>query len=116
MAREGVYPFTHARRPMHAAALLIAAASLSVDYGWRKADDGRLEYIIQVSPEQLANLKELPIASEIHPEAREAQRFVIQVGKGPLPREGGAAAESKKPVDDSEDKPIIRGQSTGDPY
>lgn len=103
---------------MHAAALLIAAASLSVDYGWRKADDGRLEYIIQVSPEQLARLDELPIASEIHPDAGQAQRFVIQVGSGPLPREAveaPARGDAPRPEED-EPEMTVRGQSTADPY
>jgi hypothetical protein len=126
---------------MHAAILLVAAASLSVDYGWRTAEDGTLEYIIQVPPEQLARLNSLPIASDIPPEAREATRFVIQVGSDPLPREGGKAAKDaslkpdepivrgqspeespekkspeKKPEEAESDKPLVRGQSTADPY
>ena len=86
---------------MNAAALLIAAASLSVDYGWRKAEDGTIEYIIQVAPDQLGDLARLPISSELPPEAREAQRFVIQVGDKPLPRE---TIEAKKPAAAKETK------------
>ena len=112
---------------MNAAALLLAAASLSVDYGWRKAEDGTIEYIIQVAPDRLGDLERLPISSELPPEAREARRVVFQVGDKPLPREKfesqkPAAADSAKKSSKPEklsvenDEPIVRGQSAADPY
>jgi hypothetical protein len=112
---------------MNAAALLLAAASLSVDYGWRKAEDGAIEYIIQVAPEQVGNLERLPISSELPPEARGASRFVFQVGDKPLPREAIEPDKlaSEKPANEKQapekettddDEPIVRGQSVADPY
>ena len=35
---------------MHGLALLLAAASVGVDYGWQPGPDGALEYIIQLDP------------------------------------------------------------------
>lgn len=69
-------------------ALLLAAASLGVDYGWQRTDDGSLEYIIQLEPALLQSLAEgEPIISEVHPDVRGVRRFRIVVGANRLPRE-----------------------------
>ena len=55
---------------MHSLALLVAAASLGVDYGWQPTDDGQLEYIIQMEPSLLPLLKQgKEIVTEVHPES-----------------------------------------------
>lgn len=84
---------------MHSLALLVAAASLGVDYGWQPAEDGQLEYIIQLEPTVLPLLKQgQEIVSEIHPDAKGVRRFRILVGKGDLPRESlPVAAPASEP-------------------
>ena len=75
---------------MQGLAIVLAAASLGVDYGWQPTDDGALEYIIQIEPELLIALqKGEAIVSEIHPDAAGVRRFRIQIGSKPLPRVGG---------------------------
>ena len=90
-------------------AILIAAASLGVDYGWRKTQDGQLEYIIQIEPGLLETIRGgEEITSEIHPDAAGVRRFCIRVGSGALPREvaakpksgGGIASPTSKPTFD----------------
>ena len=72
---------------MQGLAILLAATSLGVDYGWQPAEDGNLEYIIQIEPELIAALqKGEAIISEIDPEVRNVRRFRIQIGSGPVPR------------------------------
>ena len=72
---------------MHGFALLLAAASVGVDYGWQPDADGVMEYIIQIEPELLTALqKGEAIISEIHPDVTGVRRFRIQIGNGPLPR------------------------------
>ena len=72
---------------MHALALLVATASLGVDYGWQPTDDGQLEYIIQIEPSLVKLLGQgQEIVSEIHPDAKNVRRFRILVGTGELPR------------------------------
>ena len=74
---------------MQGLAIVLAAASLGVDYGWQTTDDGALEYIIQIEPELLIALqKGESIVSEIHPDAAGVRRFRIQIGSQPLPRVG----------------------------
>lgn len=78
---------------MHGIALLLAAASVGVDYGWQPDADGVMEYIIQVEPELISALqKGEAIISEIHPDARGVRRFRIQIGTAPLPRISPPAA------------------------
>ena len=80
---------------MHGLALLLAAASVGVDYGWQPGPDGALEYIIQLEPELISALKKgEAIMSEIHPDAHGVRRFRIQIGTEPLPRIAGQPATS----------------------
>ncbi|MEQ8790430.1 MAG: hypothetical protein RIC55_29310 [Pirellulaceae bacterium] len=69
-------------------ALLLATASMGVDYGWQRTDNGSLEYIIQLEPALLEALAAgEPILSEVHPDAQGVTRFRILVGSKTLPRE-----------------------------
>jgi hypothetical protein len=75
---------------MNGAAWLLALATLGVDYGWRLDEQGQIEYIIQVSPDQWESLRDSPegISSAIPPEVvRQVKRFRIVVGNGPLPQD-----------------------------
>ena len=74
---------------MNGCVWLLAVSALGVEYGWQPTEEGELEYIIQIEPELLKSLADgAQIISEIHPDVRNVRRFRIQVGKGPLPREG----------------------------
>ncbi|MFP6618783.1 MAG: hypothetical protein VB877_05510 [Pirellulaceae bacterium] len=82
---------------MQGLAIVLAAASLGVDYGWQPTDDGALEYIIQIEPELLIALqKGESIVSEIHPDATGVRRFRIQIGSKPLPRVGRPSLPAAK--------------------
>lgn len=81
---------------MGAAPLLIMLAAVGVDYGWQP--DGttsprgdNLEYIVQISPEQLDQIKSIgEITSAIDPEIQgRVSRMVVRVGTGKLPRNAG---------------------------
>ncbi len=83
---------------MQGLAIVLAAASLGVDYGWQPTDDGALEYIIQIEPELLIALqKGESIVSEIHPDATGVRRFRIQIGSKPLPRVGRPSRPAANP-------------------
>ena len=86
---------------MQGLAIVLAAASLGVDYGWQTTDDGALEYIIQIEPELLIALqKGEAIVSEIHPDAAGVRRFRIQIGSQPLPRVGKSShPDTETPTD-----------------
>jgi hypothetical protein len=79
---------------MDAVAIMLAAASLGVDYGWQRAGDGELEYIIQIEPSLLDVLRlGQEISSQIHPAAKGVKRFRIRVGSGEVPKEGAESAK-----------------------
>ncbi len=81
---------------MNAIALLVAATTLGVDYGWQPTEDGDVEYIIQIEPSLLEALKSgRDITSEIHPDVRGVRRFRIRVGSNALPREGSVASDDE---------------------
>ncbi len=59
------------------------------DFGWRIADDGALEYIVQLSPQvaEILQKSNNQFASHMPPElVGRATRVVVQVGTGDLPR------------------------------
>ncbi len=67
---------------------LVIAAAIGVDYGWQQTDDGQLEYIIQISPDQLDSLREgEDIQSFLPPEAEKVTCFRVQIGTGSLPHQ-----------------------------
>ena len=87
---------------MNGLAILVAAATLGTDYGWQPYGDGGLEYIIQIEPLLLDALaRGQPLTSAIHPDAAGVTRFRIQVGTGPLPREGRPPEPEPDPADSS---------------
>ncbi len=73
---------------MNSAAFLLATAVLGVDYGWRRTDDGQLEYLIQIEPALVRSFEQgQEIVSELPPEMRGVRRFRISVGNQALPRD-----------------------------
>ncbi len=69
--------------------VLLMVAALGVDFGWIPDDGGGVQYIIQVGPEKLADVRRAgEIVSTIPPEVRgHVSKVVIRLGEGPLPRE-----------------------------
>ena len=76
---------------------------MGVDYGWTLAEDGQLEYIIQIEPSLLQALEAgQVITSEIDPQVDHVRRFRIRVGNQPVPRQPplkALQAASARPID-----------------
>jgi len=93
---------------MGAAPVLIMLAAIGVDYGWQP--DGttstrgdNIEYIVQISPDQLQQLQSIgEITSSIDPAVQNrVSRIVVRVGTAKLPRDAGRIRE----VDSSSQPP-----------
>ncbi|MEM1068797.1 MAG: hypothetical protein AAGI63_07870 [Planctomycetota bacterium] len=69
------------------ALLLVAVGGMT--YGWKPDERGGVEYIIQIPPDQLDEIRRSgSISSVIDPAVRgHVSRVVVQIGDGPLPRE-----------------------------
>jgi len=69
--------------------LLIVVAGVGVDVGWTPTPDGRIEYIIQVTPEEIENLNlgDIIAASDVPQGFPPIAAYRIVVGRNPLPRE-----------------------------
>ncbi|TWT76332.1 hypothetical protein CA13_68260 [Planctomycetes bacterium CA13] len=68
--------------------VLLLAAAIGVTYGWQPDGGDGVEYIIQVPPDQMEQLRQSgEISSRIDPRVQgHVSRVVIRVGNGPLPR------------------------------
>ncbi len=72
---------------------LLAAAALSVDYGWQPLDGGGFEYIIQIEPELLDSLLAgESLRSDLPNYMRDVRSYRVQVGRGEVPRLGNPQA------------------------
>lgn len=70
---------------MNGVALLVAMATVGVDYSWRTTEEGQLEYTIQIEPEFLKALAEgEEIHSDVPPEAGDVQRVCVRIGTTPV--------------------------------
>ncbi len=87
--------------------VLVAAATLGIDYGWQPLDDGQLEYIIQIKPELLSAMQQgEDVFSELLPEVRGVRRIRVKIGNDPLPRLGSMPEiDDDSPADEAPDKP-----------
>lgn len=74
---------------MGGAPVLVLVAALGVSFGWTPDDSGGVEYIIQIPPEQLEDVRRSgQIDSAIPREIRgHVSRVIIRVGDGDLPRQ-----------------------------
>ena len=68
---------------------MLVVALVGITYGWHSDDNGGVEYIVQISPTELSEIRRLgEITSLIDPQvAGRVSRIRIQVGSGTLPRE-----------------------------
>lgn len=74
--------------------ILVAAATLGVDYGWQPRAGGGFEYIIQLEPETLQSLQRgEDVVSDIPPYLRNVRGYRITVGTGEVPRLGTPPTE-----------------------
>ena len=72
---------------MYSAAVILAAFSVGVDYGWQEADGGGVEYIIQIEPALISAMQEgEEIISEIPAELGHVRRFRIRIGDQEVPK------------------------------
>ena len=79
--------------------LVMAAATMGIDAGWKPADGGGLEYIIQLKPHELATLANGDnLFSDIPSDLKRVRYYRIQVGDGALPHENELIEE--EPVAD----------------
>ncbi len=81
---------------MGAAPVLIMLAAVGVDYGWHpdgttSSQGDNIEYIVQIAPDQLQQLKSIgEITSTIDPAVQgRVSRIVVKIGTGPLPQDAG---------------------------
>ncbi len=66
---------------MNGVALLVALSAWGVDYNVQTAEDGKLEYVVQVEPELLKSLADgQQIHSAVPPDAGHIERILIRVG------------------------------------
>ncbi|MEX0824844.1 MAG: hypothetical protein WD119_01690 [Pirellulaceae bacterium] len=74
--------------------VLLALAVVGVDYGYQPDSDGKIDYIVQVSPEHWDQAREAgEITSVIDPSVRgRVNRIIIRIGDGDLPRDAGSPA------------------------
>lgn len=93
--------------------LLLAAASIGVDFGWQPIAGGGVEYIIQIEPELLESLASgrADIVSEIPTFLRGVRSYRITVGTGPLPHHG-----EPPPVADASDQDAGMPGPEKDPF
>jgi hypothetical protein len=77
---------------MDAALMLLYLFAAGVNYGWQPAKDDQsgYEYIVQVEPELLDNMRRgepAPIESNVPPEVSPIRKVRIVIGRGELPRD-----------------------------
>lgn len=92
------------------AAILLAAATVGIDYGWQPLNSGGFEYIIQIEPELLDSLRAGEVLrSDLPTNLRDVRSYRIQVGHAAVPRIGNPQPEPKSP------EPVPETASTADP-
>jgi len=94
---------------MHAICFLVVAM-VGVDVGWRPAENGDLEYIIQIDPQQARTLKTGDVIEVgVRPQLRSVRQFRIVVGNESLPRQLGGESTPTPPI------AVVEPQASGSP-
>lgn len=97
---------------MHGITLLLIAA-IGVDVGWKPTENGELEYIIQIAPEQLQALKTGDVIEVgVRPMLRSVRRYRIVVGTDPLPRQSARPTTENQELEAevSQSAPVLSGR------
>ena len=69
-----------------------AAETTDVSHGWQAEKDGRVQYVVQLSPDLLGKLREGDeIYTNLYPEAGQIEQFIIVSGQSELPRKSAKA-------------------------
>ena len=69
-----------------------------ISHGWVATKDGRVQYLVQLTPDLLGKLREGDeIYMNIYPEAGQIQQFIVFSGQEVLPRKAPAAAVAAAP-------------------
>ncbi|GEM_PF-1114746 len=76
--------------------IVFTVACLAIQVGWRPMPDGGTEYIIRVSPEELADLKlgDVIAASDVPADLPPIKSYRIEVGLGPVERRASPAPDA----------------------
>ena len=93
---------------MNGLVLMLAATTFGVDYGWRRLEDGQLEYVIGLDSDTLQALEDgLSVRSDIPRDVRGVRRIRILKSTGNLPRDPvpSSPPSEKTPKDPPEDPP-----------
>ncbi len=97
---------------MGAAPVLILLAAVGVDYGWHpdgttSPQGDNIEYIVQIAPDQLQQLKSIgEITSTIDPAVQgRVSRIVVKIGTGPLPQDAGRTSKPALSVQNGSGRP-----------
>ena len=68
---------------MHGVALLVAFSTLGIDHTWRETEAGRVEYVVQIEPVFLQQLREgKEITSELPAGIERVDRLCLRIGSG----------------------------------
>ena len=117
---------------MNSAVLLIALSVQGVDVGWQEAEDGSIEYIIQIEPQLVESLKDgHDLTSGVRPELRHIRRYRVVVGSEKLPQNppleelkrrweeekaaAKAAEPAPKPIDEPKGEPVAEPKKSDVP-
>src|SRR5436190_9488349 len=103
-----------------------ALETTDVSHGWQAGADGRVKYVVQLSPDMLIKLQDGDeIYMNLYPEARHIAQFIVTAGRDVLPRKSAkapahATLSSKNPrtvapAAAEKENPPIYGPVTGRP-
>lgn len=69
-----------------------------ISHGWVATKDGRVQYLVQLTPDLLGKLREGDeIYMNVYPEAGQIQQFIVFSGQEVLPRKAAAAVAAAPP-------------------
>ena len=96
---------------MHPVLAVVAASVLGLEVGWKPLDEGGVEYIIQIHPDQVERiLNSDDLLSDV-PAGLDVRRYRVTVGTEKLPRDSGragsAAAKSREIPVEQENPPDV---------
>lgn len=100
-----------------------AAQTTDVSHGWQAVSRDRVEYVVQLAPELVSQLREGDeILMNVYPEAGQIQQFTVVAGQEVLPRKAArppaATLASKQPktvAPAAGESPSVYGPTAGEP-
>ena len=73
---------------MNAWVLMLLPTALGVDFGWERQPDNSIEYIVQIEPEAVDEMKTgTELISSLPPQLRNIRNYRIRVGRERLPNQ-----------------------------